>query len=478
MKKFRVIFLIILFSFFLLYYYFTFLFTISFDEKKIISNYFLYKEQLLKSLKEENSSFSEFIFQNYIKSFIKDKGIISLNEEKESNLFIASIIELTSQPQLSIMDKKSNIVKQYQYKKDFCIKFDRFSQPLSIIKKAITLIDSINFKIDQNDIVLIPNLYFNEINEESLYKTGASVIITDKHLEEIEKENIIFFNFLSKLSKSDNKSPELQNNKDIKGFNIIYVRPEVYSEIANLTYKGFSIKINSEWKTNQIVFSENIVFLPGRSKKDLLIFQIPVYDNIANLALFISVVEYINNNSMRKRNPSLPFPVIFFFSNSNINDFQSELNFINNFKKFPENTKVLIFNNQKGYNLEINTFITKKNKSLINSTIDLVSKQIKKDKIDFTINYFDTKDKHFAYIFSGIAAVSLNKDILSIDKDIINDGKITKKSNFIEEIFLKSNLEILSKLIFRISKIYKTTFCILFFIFFIIILIYLKNDFK
>ncbi|MFN3410603.1 MAG: hypothetical protein ACK4YF_00385 [Exilispira sp.] len=427
--------------------------------------------------------FSEFIFQNYIKSFIKDKSIVSLYEENESNVFIASIIELTSQPQLLIIDKKGNIVKQYQYKKDFSIKFDRFSQPLSINKKAITLTDSIDFKIDQNDIVLMPNIYFNEINEESLYKTKASVIITDKYLEEIEKENMIFFNFLSKLSKSDNKSLEIQRNKESKGFNIIYVIPEVYSEIANLTYRGFSIKINSQWKTNQIVFSENIVFLPGKSRKDLLIFQIPVYDNIENLALFLSLTEYINKNIMEKRNLYLPLPVIIFFSNSNINDFQSELNFINNFKKFPENTKVLIFNNKKGYNLEINTFITKNNKSLINSTIDLVSKQIKKDKIDFKINYFDTEDKHFAYIFSKIPAISLNKGSLSfdkdiIDKDIINDDKIAKNNNFTEDIFLKLNLKILSILIFQISKKYKATFLIFFFLFFIIILIFLKNDFK
>lgn len=473
MKKIKVFFLLLLFIFVLFFYYNIFLQKPIYDEKEIIDQYHTILNDLLKFSGSNSLTLNYSIdTQFYIRQFLKSNNIYSISKENGFlDEFKGNEVIFDNIPQINIVNKNNKIIKNYFYKKDFNIQISQTSKPISKTIKPKVLVDLTSFNPQKDDLILISSVYYNERYDNTFNEAEVLALITDKPKDFIEKDYNIFTNSYSKKDYLDEKKIRHCLIK-------IYVKPEVYSELASFTYNNYLINIKFSWKTKDCNLYQNSAFLPGRLKDELLIIQIPVSNNIYNIASALSLIKFFSDDKNKLTNS-----VLFFFSNTLVSNFPAELNFINTFSRFPKNTRVLILEdelknehvndeknrpiNEDDKKFEIFSFLTKSTKNKIINLSNNVIKRIKKDKYIYTINYFDTDHRHFPYIYNKIPAISIS----FINTKIDVDNKDTKYNKF--------TIELLYGLISEIPYIFKFYFIIIiivFLLFFIYILLKRTNE--
>lgn len=456
MKILRLILITIIFIAILSLFYFLFLNKINYNEETILKNYnynYSNLEKIFKQQNENNSIIKNLEIQRYIAKFFEENHIYSLNNE--SNFltdFEVFYPEFEKDPELILMDNNRKIIKKYSYKIDFNIDINRFSRPLSAIKKGFTVVDPSYFNPKKNDLLLISSVYYLEQYDSTLFNSGVSALITDKPKNIVQNNNNIFF--IPIKSSTDN----FQNTSN--GFCKIYVTPEIFSELASYIYKGYLLKIESNWNLKKAELKQNIALIPGKIKDDLIILEIPVSDDLNTIALGLTFLNILNSN---KKN--LIRPVIFFFSTPSTYDFTSEINFISSFKKFPKNTTSIILENIDGKEVNIQSFITLENKKKLYQLIKDFTNTFIKNNIKYSIDLFNTENRHFPYIHNKILSISLST----------NGENITK--NDIEKNIIESISKIIYDLITKIPFIYKLFFILIIVIFLILFfLLYKMND--
>lgn len=461
MKKLRIIFLTIIFSLILFFYYNIFLQKISYDEKNIFELFNKYKNDLYSmvnsSIKNDNNSDEgfnqEYKIQNFISSIIKKNGIYSFDEETGFlNKFTSYIVNFTKEPVLTVLDKNNKVIKKYKYRSDFNIKIIENSQNISITQKAYTLVDPTCFEPKKGDILLISSAYYSEKYDTILNDSKVFAIITDISEKKITNSYNIFFGYKNKY-----KNDQMKNNNS--SFYKIFVKPDVFSELASYTYQNYRIHIEANWEITEKEFFQNTAFFPGKIKDELIIFQVPILNNIESIALTLPFLNILNSNKNR-----LNRSVIFFFSNKSIEDFPSELNFINSFKNFPKDTKVLILENLPGSDINLLTFLTNKNKDKLSGFTKEITGFLKRNGIYCNINYYDTESNHFPYIFNRIPAITMDLNFESTNNTEISYFKIY------------SNL--IYYLITEIPLLYKLFFLIIIIIYFSLLIIFTAMNYK
>ncbi len=461
MKKLRIIFLTIIFFLILFFYYNIFIQKISYDEKKIFDLFNKYKNDLNGlvnfSIDNENDQYEEFNqeykIQNYISTLIKENNIYSFNEETGFlSKFTAYIVNYTKEPVITVLDRNSRIIKKYEYKTDFNLKIKENSENLNITKKGYTLVDPASFEPKEGEILLISSAYYSEKYDPIFNDSKICAIITDQSASKIKSSSSIFFGYKDEVKNNN-------TNKKDSGFYKIYVKPEVFSELATYTYQNYRIHIEANWEITEKEFLQNIAFFPGKIKDQLIIFQIPILENINTISLMLPYLNLLNSNKNR-----LIRSVIFFFSNKSIEDFPSELNFINSFKSFPKNTKVLILENLNQSEINLLTFLTNKNKDNLNSFVKEITGLLKTDDIKYNINYYDTENIHFPYIFNKIPAITMNL--------IFDSSNSLKSPTNIEKNYFKVYSKLIYSLITNVPLIYKLFFCIIIIIFFSLLFVF------
>lgn len=484
MKKIRIIFLVIIFAFIFLLYYHIFLQKIEYDKKEIFQNFKNYQSELTEIAfsndhqnsfdKNKNNLINDYStikndyntiklekeIQSFIYSKFKDKNLYLLDEESGFlNKNIANIVQFDNNPSFLIVDKNNKIIKKYEFKKDFNLKVNEYSIPISINKKAITFIDPTTFEPKQGDLILISSAYYNEKYDNFFYDSKVSAIITDAPEDIVESDLNLFFTY----KENKKKDGPIDSNY---GFIKIIVKPSIFSELANYTYNGYKIKIESSWEIKELELIENLTLIPGKIKNELFIIQVPIIKenrslNFNSLATILAFLDLLSENQKKTIRS-----VIFFFSNRYSIDFSSELNFISSFKTYPKNTSALILEDLPLNELNLYTFKTDKNQDRINRFIKEITFNLRKYDIKYTVDYQDTNHLQFPYIFSKIPAISIDSSSISrYENNLLNEKDFISYFNLIYEIATK------------IPLIYKIFFYMLLFIFFALLLIFLAaND--
>ncbi len=184
---------------------------------------------------------------------------------------------------------------------------------------------------------------------------------------------------------------------------------------------------------------------------NLTIIVTPITNNNSNIAYTLAYAKYIQDNKKYlKQN------VIFLFSAADDFNFFGSINFLSIFNSFPENSSCFIledittslyslFENEENGRFDqdkiiLTTAMSKNNAKQLDRIISRFDKISKKENVETLINTKNFSQSHFAYIYSGINALTINiKMIDDCENTIrINPKKINLVSQFFDSYLLHS----------------------------------------
>ena len=374
----------------------------------------------------------------YISKKLKEYGYQPIFEGNSYTEYLDAITyQFVQEPIFEIVDMKNRVIKKYEYNKDYIIKIDQYSTSGSISKRALTITDPSLFPGTKGDILLVSKVFYDEKYDPILYQNKISAIITNVSDEQLISGSSLLLPISAVSSKND-------------GFIKVFVNDKTFSEIAQYTYLGFKINIRSNFKFKPISILQSAGIIPIKND-DLIIIVTPITNNNSNIAYTLAYAKHIQDN---KKN--LKRSVIFLFAAANDFNFFGSINFLSIFNSFPENSSCFIleditsslhslFEDEENAKFDLDkiiltTAMNKNNAKQLGSIISRFNKVSKKENIETLINTKNFSQSHFAYIYSGINALTINiKMIDDCENTIrINPKKINLVSQFFDSYLLHS----------------------------------------
>jgi len=374
----------------------------------------------------------------YISKKLKEYGYQPIFEGDSYTEYLDAITyQFVQEPIFEIVDMKNRVIKKYEYNKDYIIKIDQYSTSGSISKRALTITDPSLFPGTKGDILLVSKVFYDEKYDPILYQNKISAIITNVSDEQLISGSSLLLPISAVSSKND-------------GFIKVFVNDKTFSEIAQYTYLGFKINIRSNFKFKPISILQSAGIIPIKND-DLIIIVTPITNNNSNIAYTLAYAKHIQDN---KKN--LKRSVIFLFAAANDFNFFGSINFLSIFNSFPENSSCFIleditsslhslFEDEENAKFDLDkiiltTAMNKNNAKQLGSIISRFNKVSKKENVETLINTKNFSQSHFAYIYSGINALTINiKMIDDCENTIrINPKKINLVSQFFDSYLLHS----------------------------------------
>lgn len=374
----------------------------------------------------------------YISKKLKEYGYQPIFEGDSYTEYLDAITyQFVQEPIFEIVDMKNRVIKKYEYNKDYIIKIDQYSTSGSISKRALTITDPSLFPGTKGDILLVSKVFYDEKYDPILYQNKISAIITNVSDEQLISGSSLLLPISAVSSKND-------------GFIKVFVNDKTFSEIAQYTYLGFKINISSNFKFKPISILQSAGIIPIKND-DLIIIVTPITNNNSNIAYTLAYAKHIQDN---KKN--LKRSVIFLFAAANDFNFFGSINFLSIFNSFPENSSCFIleditsslhslFEDEENAKFDLDkiiltTAMNKNNAKQLDSIISRFNKVSKKENVETLINTKNFSQSHFAYIYSGINALTINiKMIDDCENTIrINPKKINLVSQFFDSYLLHS----------------------------------------
>jgi|GEM_PF-2279016 len=374
----------------------------------------------------------------YISKKLKEYNYQPIFEGNSYTEYLDAITyQFIQEPIFEIVDMKNKVIKKYEYSKDYIIKIDQYSTSGSISKRALTITDPSLFPGTKGDILIISKVFYDEKYDPILYQNKISAIITNVSDEQLISGSSLLLPISAVSSKND-------------GFIKVFVNDKTFSEIAQYTYLGFKIKIKSNFEFKPVSILQSAGIIPIKSD-NLTIIVTPITNNNSNIAYTLAYAKYIQDNKKYlKQN------VIFLFSAADDFNFFGSINFLSIFNSFPENSSCFIledittslyslFENEENGRFDqdkiiLTTAMSKNNAKQLDRIISRFDKISKKENVETLINTKNFSQSHFAYIYSGINALTINiKMIDDCENTIrINPKKINLVSQFFDSYLLHS----------------------------------------
>lgn len=346
-----------------------------FDKDKIITSIDYLASEDLKGRfagSEEN-----FEAQNYIKKAFEKKNILPFKGSYLSPFQVNSPIQISGQPYLRIKNEKNEIIKEYDYNRDF--------------KE-----NSVNFRTNSID--------FNSKDKINIYPKSFEIIQDEKS----------FLFYVAKLSDFEFKSSFMY---DTKGELYTAISPSIFNDLISYYKKGYTISCFFPYKIEPVTINNVVGVIKGINPKlpplvlsshydhvgqDLsgTIYR-GALDNASGTAFMLELASYLKSLPPPKRN------IILISFNAEEFGLLGSKDFINKNKTELKDSKVINFDMIGSDNQVPISIMSGKNPTRNNTLLSDFQGFCDTKKIINKIEFEDSSD-HASFVNEGIDAVTLS----------------------------------------------------------------------